>query len=107
MQPVTEEKLQEITNKLVAAVHPDKIILFGSRARGDHRPDSDVDLLIIKDSSEPGHRRVIPAYRALSGSGIAKDILWYTRQEIEDWRDVKNHVTTVALREGRVLYEKN
>ena len=98
--------LTEIVSRLVKAVDPDRIILFGSRARGDARPDSDVDLLIIKDSDEPPHRRAIPAYRSLVGLGVPKDIIWRTPAEVEDWSQVPNYVTTRALREGKVLYEK-
>ncbi len=103
---VDEPLLQEMVRRLVEAIDPDRIILFGSRARGDARPDSDVDLLVIKDSTEPPHRRSIPAYRALGRIPAPTDILWRTRQEVEDWAEVRNYVTTRAIREGRVLYEK-
>ncbi len=101
-----ETVLAEIVRRLVEAVDPDRIVLFGSRARGDSRPDSDLDLLIVKDSAEPRHRRVVPAYRALRGLGIPKDIVWYTPQELADWAGVVNHLVRRALNEGRVLYEK-
>ncbi len=103
---IDEAKLKEIVGRLVAAVDPDRIIMFGSRARGDAKADSDLDLLIVKDSDEPRHRRAIPAYRALSGLGIPTDIIWRTAVEIGDWAQVPNHVTTRAIREGRVLYER-
>lgn len=98
--------LSEVVRRLVEALDPDKIVLFGSRARGNHRPDSDVDLLIIRDSTEPSHRRAIRAYRALRGLGISKDILWYTPQEVAEWAGVVNHVICRALNDGLVLYEK-
>lgn len=101
-----ENLIREIVDRLVKAIDPDRIILFGSRARGDAEPDSDVDLLVIKDSDEPPHRRVIPAYRALGGLGVPKDIIWRTPDEVRHWSEVRNYVTTRALREGRVLYEK-
>ena len=103
---VDKNVLEEIVRRLVAEVDPDRIILFGSRARGDAKPDSDVDLLLIKDSNEPPHRLVVRAYRALRGLGIPKDILWRTPAEIIEWSGVRNYVTTEALREGKVLYEK-
>lgn len=103
---VDETLLAEIVRRLVAAVEPDKIILFGSRARGDSRPGSDVDLLIVKDSTEKPHRRPIPAYESLGGLGISKDILWYTPEEVRKWARARNHVVARALREGRVLYER-
>ena len=103
---IDQAKLQEVVRRLVEAVDPDRIIMFGSRARGDAKPDSDLDLLIVKDSTEPRHRRAIPAYGALTGLGIPTDILWRTGAEIEDWSKVPNHVITTAIREGRVLYER-
>ena len=95
---------------IVSAIDPDQIILFGSRARGTDRANSDVDLLIVHskpfsaDSSR--HKVTVRAYQALSGMGVAKDILVYSRPEIEYWRDSLNHVVARALREGRVLYER-
>src|SRR5881409_4035064 len=93
---VDENVLEEIIHRLVEAVDPDRIILFGSRARGDARPDSDVDLLIIKDTDQPGYRRAIPAYRALAGIGIPKDIIWRTPAEVQDWSQVPTYITTRA-----------
>lgn len=101
-----ETILDEIVRRLVNAVDPDKIILFGSRGRGDSRPDSDFDILIVRASSEKPHRRPIPAYESLSGLGISKDILWYTPEEVDEWLGARNHVITRAHREGRVLYDK-
>ena len=103
---VDQGVLDKIVRRLVEAIDPDRIILFGSRARGDARPDSDVDLLIIKDSDEPGYRRSQRAYRALSDLGIPKDIIWRTPAEIAEWSNVPVYVTTRALDEGKVLYEK-
>jgi len=103
---VDEAVLAEIVRRLVEAVDPDRIILFGSRARGDARPDSDVDLLVVRDSQEALGPRIVRAYSALMGMGIPKDVLWYTPQEVQDWAGVRSHVISRALREGRVLYEK-
>ncbi len=107
MRRIDEATLQEITRRLVAALDPDQVLLFGSRIRGGARPDSDVDLFIVKNSDEPRHRRTLPAYRALRGMGIPKDILWVTPEEIAQWRLVSNHVVTRGLREGRILYDKH
>src|SRR6266566_7047476 len=85
---IDETVLREIVRRLVEAVDPDRIVLFGSRARGDARPDSDLDLLIVKDSDEPRHRRAIPAYTALAGLGIPTDIVWRTSAEIAEWSRV-------------------
>jgi predicted nucleotidyltransferase len=103
---IDETTLREIVRRLVEAIDPDRIVLFGSRARGDARPDSDLDLLIVKDSDELRHRRAIPAYGALAGLGIPTDIIWRTPAEIAEWSRVPNHVNTRAIREGKVLYER-
>ena len=78
---VDETKLEEIVRRLVAAIDPDKIILFGSRARGQSHDQSDVDWLIVKPCPEPRHRRVGAAYQALWGIAAPTDILWYTPEE--------------------------
>ncbi len=103
---VDQKVLEEIVQRLVAAVDPDRIKLFGSRARGDARPHSDVDLLIVKDSEESLGRRLVRAQLAVMDVGVPADVLWYTPQEVEGWAEVKSHVVSRALREGRVLYEK-
>jgi predicted nucleotidyltransferase len=103
---VNNSVLEEMVRRLVRELDPDMVVLFGSRARGNARPDSDVDLLIVKDLVEPRTAALRRAYQALSGVGIPKDLLWYTPHEIAEWRDVSNFIATRALREGRVLYEK-
>jgi predicted nucleotidyltransferase len=85
---------------------PRRIVLFGSRARGDARRNSDLDLLIIEDSELPRYRRPPRYLRALVGVFPAKDIVVWTPAEVNAWRDVPNAFITSALREGRTLYER-
>ncbi len=100
------QTLEEIVTRIVEHFHPQRLILFGSHARGEAQEDSDFDLLIIAPSSEARWRRTVPVYRVLAGLGVAKDILWWTPEEIAEWRDVKSHLIHRALQEGEVLYEK-
>jgi uncharacterized protein len=86
--------------------HPEKIILFGSRARGNARPDSDFDVLVIKESNEPGYRRDAALYLALAGLNVPVDVLTYTPEEIRDWSAVPQAFVTTALREGKLVYER-
>jgi len=98
--------VQEMVRRLAEAVRPERIILFGSHARGDAGPDSDVDLLVIAPSELPSWRRTPPLYQLLAGAGLPKDLLWYTPEEVAEWQGVRSHFLTRALREGQVVYEK-
>ncbi|MBI4567738.1 MAG: nucleotidyltransferase domain-containing protein [Planctomycetes bacterium] len=109
--PVTEELLASMVRKIVDAVHPRRIIMFGSRARGTPRPDSDIDLMVVVDEPFSPTRKWIDEvnriYTALQGTGVPHDILLYSVAEFEKWRDGVNHVVVRAVEEGRVLYERS
>ncbi len=104
---VTEQLLQEVVRRIVAIGAPEKIVLFGSHARGNARPDSDLDLLIIEESDVPRHRRAARYRLGLLGLFPAKDIVVWTPAEVERWRDVANAFITSILAEGKVLYERS
>jgi predicted nucleotidyltransferase len=99
--------LAEIIRRILAAGEPQKIVLFGSRARGDARADSDYDLLLVEPSELPRHKRAARYRRALAGLAGAKDILVWTPDEVAQWRDVPNAFVTTAVQEGVVLYERS
>lgn len=105
MTQLDNELMEEIVRRIVRVIHPNKIILFGSRARGHDRPASDVDLLVIAESSEPRYRRSIPLYGALSDIMAPIDIIVYSPAEVADWSAVRQAFVTTAVREGKVLYE--
>src|SRR2546425_3061987 len=101
--------LQEMVDALRAAGQPERVILFGSRARGDARPDSDFDLLIVQ-AAQPGISRwqeLRCLRQALRRFAIAKDLLLFRPSEFDYWRESLNHVVGRALREGRLLYERS
>lgn len=100
------ELVQEIVRRIVAVADPDRIVLFGSRARGDHRPDSDYDLLVIKRTGLPRQREEGPLYTALAPLTIDVNVLVYTPEDVEAWRSVRQALPTIATREGIVLYER-
>lgn len=99
--------IEEIIRRVAAAARPEKIVLFGSRARGDHRPDSDIDLLVIQKSNVARHLRAVPIYEALVGvpTDVDIEVLVYTPAEVQDWSQVQQAFVTTALLEGKVLYE--
>jgi predicted nucleotidyltransferase len=102
--------IQDIVKAVVEASDPDRIILFGSTARGEVGPDSDVDLLVVeKESSYKGGSRWAESSRirrALWRFPVPIDILLFTPEEIEKWKDSTNHVIARSMREGRVLYDR-
>jgi predicted nucleotidyltransferase len=107
-----EEILLDLMVKtIVSEVAPETIILFGSRARGDARPDSDVDLLVVE--SEPfspqrsRRKEAARLYMALRGLAVSKDILLYSREEFESRKNSLSHVVGRAHREGRVLHGRS
>lgn len=96
----------EMVERIVGVIDPEKIIVFGSRSRGDHGPNSDLDLLVIAESAEPRYRRAGPLYRALAHLPIEIDVLVYTPQEVHEWSTVAQAFVTTATREGIVVYER-
>ena len=98
--------LDQIVGRLVDALGPQQIYLFGSRARGDNQPDSDYDFMVIVPRSDlPAHRRAQLAHRALAGIRVAADILVWTRPEFDRFLPVPGSLAATILREGRLLYD--
>ncbi len=98
--------LGEIVRRILSVADPDRIILFGSRARGEAAPGSDYDLLVVAPSNRPRLKRALPLVRELADLPVPKDVVWWTPSEIDEWRVVPSHFIATALREGRVLYER-
>ena len=112
MATVTQPQpdLDRLTRQIVSAVDPSRIILLGSQARGTAGAESDIDLLIIRGRPAGtgwSRRREIGAIRrGLARVGVPIDILLFTPEEVERWKDTTNHVVSIALKEGKVLYER-
>jgi predicted nucleotidyltransferase len=98
--------VQQIVGQVLASAQPERIILFGSRARVEANPRSDFDLLVIQPSNQPRYRRAGPIYRALASLPAEVDVVVYTPEEVEEWRSVPEAFVTTAIREGKVLYER-
>ena len=99
-----QEILEDIINRIVETVRPEKIILFGSAARGEMGPNSDVDLLIIRKG---GHSRKLVGqiYRKLHGVGAAVDAVMVSPADVERYKDSHALIIKPALAEGRVVYD--
>ena len=101
---VDQETLDEIIRRVVEVAAPERIILFGSAARGEMGPHSDVDLLIVKDA--PNLRGLTGRiYQRLHGVGAPVDAVMVTPEDVRRYKDSHALVIKPALREGRVVYE--
>jgi predicted nucleotidyltransferase len=102
-----ETLLNEIIQRIVKEIDPEKIIMFGSRAKGTATENSDLDLMVVADSERPRHERSAPLYGSLSDILLPMDILVFTPEEVYDWSNVRQYISTTAVREGKVIYAKS
>ena len=102
---INSQLIQEIVRRIVDVSQPEKVILFGSRARGTAHPTSDIDLLVIAHTTQPRHRRAAPLYGVLSDILAPMAIVVYSPEEVQEWSEVHQAFVTTAIREGQVLYE--
>ncbi len=111
MTQVDDALLRRMVKTIVDEVDPEQVILFGSRARGEAAADSDVDFVVVEAAPFGAGRdrraETTRLWRALADFDVSKDILLFSRDEVEYWRDSLNHVLARALREGEVLYERS
>jgi predicted nucleotidyltransferase len=107
---VSADLLSQMAQVIVQEVEPERIILFGSHARGEARAGSDVDLLVIEregfGEQRSRRREAALLWRALARFPVPKDIVVYSEEEVAAWKDSPGHLLAGALREGRVLYER-
>ncbi|MBM3749069.1 MAG: nucleotidyltransferase domain-containing protein [Acidobacteria bacterium] len=98
--------LEEAVRRIVEAADPDRIILFGSGARGESRPGSDLDLRVIKGGEYDYHRTITEIYAALARLGVPVDVVLVTPEQAERYRDSFCLVIHPALKEGKPIYER-
>lgn len=99
--------LAEIVRRLVETYQPERIYLFGSRARGTAGPESDYDLLVVvPDEIAPALRRSARAYEALWGLSTSGDILVWTHTGFTERLHLRASLPSTVAREGRLLYSR-
>ncbi len=101
-----KDTIQRILDKLVTGYAPEKVILFGSHAYGNPRPDSDIDLLIIKDTSERFIDRWVTVQRILSDRKrkIGLETIVLTPQEVSRRLAIGDQFIAEIMKEGEILY---
>lgn len=101
---LSQAVIDELVRRIVGAVQPRRIVLFGSAARGQLGPNSDVDVLVVMPDGTHRRQTAREAYLALSGLGIPKDIIVVTEEDVRRFRDEPSLVICPALREGKEIY---
>jgi len=94
----------EVCSRLVGHLHPERIVVFGSRARGVEQPDSDLDLMVVVDVNGSLAERSRIVRRYLLDLGVPIDLVVYTPAEYQHYRTWRSSVAGIADREGKVLH---
>ncbi|HID26999.1 MAG TPA: nucleotidyltransferase domain-containing protein [Methanosarcinales archaeon] len=100
---ITQEQIDDLVQKIIENYHPEKIILFGSYASGNATDDSDLDLLIVKDTSFPIHKRGREIRKFIKQHPFSLDFIVYTPSEFEKHKSNKMSFLNKVLREGKIL----
>lgn len=101
-----QKKIRKMVQRIVEEFDPEKIILFGSHAKGTAGPDSDADFLVVMKIKGSKRKKAIEMDMALAGMGLPKDLILVTPEEVAKYRNLVGTIIYPALREGKVLYEK-
>ncbi len=104
--PITEDKIREAAERIVRATHPQTIILFGSYAYGKPTADSDVDLLVVMDSTKSAHARMVEVSDILYPRPFPVDIIVRTPDELQEQLKAGDPFFHEIVAKGRVLYER-
>ncbi len=107
VQASVEEKIREMVRRIVERFDPEKVILFGSHARGDAGPDSDVDFLIVMPVNGCKRDKQVEIRLALHHIRAAKDIIVVSPEEFERRRNIVGTIAYPAVRDGKLLYAQN
>src|SRR5947209_12349761 len=102
---VDEKVIDYVTRSIVEHFHPERIILFGSQARGDPRRDSDLDVCVIMKTTERPVKRSITVASIFKLPSWPMDIVVYTPEEYEERRRIKGTFAHTIAAEGKVLYD--
>ena len=106
VESLVQKKIDEMVRRIVERFHPEQVILFGSYARGQAGPDSDVDLLVVMPVSGSKRKIAVEIDLAVAGMGLPKDIIVVTPEEMARTKNIIGTIVYPAVREGRVMYDR-
>jgi len=101
-----DSALEKVVERIVQGVQPDKIILFGSHARGDYGGESDYDICVIKEGVEHRRKLAQKIHKLLYGLGVPVDVIVETPERFNELKADPFLVYREIARNGRVLYER-
>lgn len=102
---VTRNIINDVVQKIIKNARPKKIILFGSCAMKNQSAESDIDILIIKESSLRRDKRAKEIYQLLSDRMFPLDIIVYTPKEIEQYKKLSGSFVKDVIEHGEVVYD--
>ena len=102
----SEAMISTMVDRIVGRFSPSRVVLFGSRARGEDNEWSDVDLLVVLPNGTDRHHAAVEIHRALGDLPVAKDIVVTTPEEVSRRGHIGGGVLCAALREGKAVYER-
>ena len=100
---IDADLIDEAARRIAAAAPGARVILFGSQARGEAGPDSDVDLLVVEPRIDDRFGEIVRLQRVLAPLRLPADVVVVSEAHVEEWGDVQSTMLHDALREGRVL----
>ena len=103
---IENRQIDEIVNRIASSYNPDKIILFGSYARGNYSENSDLDFILIKETTAPKHKRGVEVRKLFFGLPIPMDFKIYTSAEFNNELANKYSFLSSAIKGSRILYER-
>ena len=102
---IDQALIEEIVRRVLQTIQPERIILFGSAASGRMTPDSDIDLLIIKNPPLDGRKDGVRVRQALRGLGFPFDVIVMGIERFEETKDIIGGIAYPACKYGKVIYE--
>lgn len=102
---VTPEKIEAAVRRIVEVARPNRVILFGSAARGETHWDSDADFLVVLPQANRPREESVRIRRALDGINMPVDVLVVAEERLQSLADRPGLIYREALRHGRVLYD--
>ncbi len=103
---IEQGQIYDIVNRIIENYNPEKIILFGSYARGNYNDDSDLDFILIKETSVPKHKRGIEVRRLFYGLAVPMDFKIYTTTEFTNELSNQYSFLSTAIQGSKILYER-